>query len=214
MRLTIARRLQASKRDAPHFRVVVDVEVDALLALQQALGGGQQVTINDLLVKACAASLMEVPACNVQFDGAVLRRFSDADIAVAVAVDDGLITPIVRAANRKPLAEISSELRELVGRARAGRLQAGEFEGGTFSISNLGMYGVRQFDAVINPPQAVILAVGAAGRRVVVRDEQPAVASVMTLSLSSDHRVIDGATAAKFLAVLQRLLEQPQTLAD
>lgn len=217
MRRTIASRLQASKREAPHFRTVVDVDVDALLERRLALNAGLQegrVTLTDLLVKACALTLVEVPELNIQFDGEAVHRFADADVAVAVAIDDGLITPIIRAANRKSVVDIAGEFAELSGRAREGRLRAEEFQGGTFSISNLGMFGVRQFDAIINPPQAAILAVGTVEKRMVVRDDQPAVASMMTLTLSSDHRVIDGVTAARFLAALKSLLADPARIGE
>lgn len=217
MRRTIASRLQASKREAPHFRAVVDVDVDALLERRLALNAGPKegrVTLTDLLVKACALALVEVPELNIQFDGEAVHRFADADVAVAVAIDDGLITPIIRAANRKSVSDIAGEFAELSLRARAGRLRAEEFQGGTFSISNLGMFGVRQFDAIINPPQAAILAVGTVEKRMVVRDDQPAVASMMTLTLSSDHRVIDGVTAARFLAALKSLLADPVRIGE
>jgi len=217
MRRTIASRLQASKREAPHFRAVVDVDVDALLERRMAINAGLRdgrVSLTELLVKACGLALVEVPELNIQFDGETVHRFADADVAVAVAVDDGLITPIIRAANRKSLMDIAGEFADLSTRAKEGRLRAEEFQGGTFSISNLGMFGVRQFDAIINPPQAAILAVGTVEKRMVVREDRPAVASVMTLSLSSDHRVIDGVTAARFLGVLKSLLAEPARIGD
>ena len=215
MRRTIAARLQSSKQNAPHYRVTVDVAIDQLLTVRRQINDGNpaaKVSVNDFLIKACAMALVKVPEVNIQFDGATVRRFEDADIAVAVSIDNGLITPIVRAANRIGLVEISNRMRDFSTRARIGALKADEFQGGSFSISNLGMLGVKQFDAIINPPQAAILAVGAAEPRPVVVDGKIEVATVMTLSLSSDHRVIDGAVAARFLAALKGFLQQPATM--
>lgn len=215
MRKTIAARLQSSKQTAPHFRVQVDAAIDQLLALRKTLNASHpeaKVSVNDFIIKAAACALTRIPAVNIQFDGETVRQFSDADISVAVALDEGLITPIVRRANRKGLVEISNEVRDLVTRAKLGRLSAEEFQGGTFSISNLGMFGVKQFDAIINPPQGAILAVGAAEQRPLLVEGQWQPTSVLTLSLSSDHRVIDGALAAKFLAALRGFLEQPGTM--
>lgn len=215
MRRTIASRLQASKREAPHFRVQVDVEVDALLTLREQLNQRYReakLSLNDLVIKACACALVAVPEVNVQFDGETLHYFPDADIAVAVALEEGLITPIVRSVNRKGLLALSSELRDLATRARLGTLRPEEFQGGSFSVSNLGMFGVDQFDAIINSPQGAILAVGAAAQRPVVRDGELSVATVMTLSLSSDHRIIDGALAARFLSALRGFLETPASM--
>lgn len=215
MRKTIARRLAASKREAPHYRVVSEMRMDAALALLDSYREDElRVTLNDYLVKAVAAALMQSPGVNVQFDGEVLRRYDDADIAVAVALDDGLITPVVRAANRKSLTEIATETADLGRRARERRLREAEIEGGTFTISNLGMFEVTQFDAVINPPSSAILAVGRATPRPVV-DAGGAIvaATVATMTLSSDHRVIDGAVAARFLTQLKRIVENPGRLA-
>lgn len=215
MRKTIAGRLQQSKQEAPHYRVQIDAELDNLLAVRRQINdttSQANVSVNDFLVKACACALMQVPAVNVQFDGHSLRQFRDADIAIAVALDDGLITPIVRAANSKGLVTISNELRDLVTRAKLGKLKPEEFQGGTFSLSNLGMYGIKQFDAIINPPQAAILAVGAGEQRAVVRNGEVVSATVVSLSLSSDHRVIDGAVAARFMAALKGYIEQPATM--
>ena len=215
MRKTIAARLQASKQTAPHFRVNIDAEIDALLAVRKQINNSNtdaKVSVNDFIVKACASALMKVPAINVQFDGEQLSYFSNADISVAVAIDDGLITPIVTDANHKGLVEISNTTRDLATRAKLGRLKPEEFQGGSFCISNLGMYGIKQFDAIINPPQGAILAVGAGEQRPVVRDGELAVATVMSLTLSSDHRIIDGAVAAQFMSVLKAYLEQPATM--
>ena len=215
MRKTIAARLQASKQTAPHFRVHVDAEIDALLDVRKQVNSSNtdaKVSVNDFIIKACASALMKVPAINVQFDGEQLNYFSNADISVAVAIDDGLITPIVTAANLKGLVEISNTTRDLATRAKLGRLKPEEFQGGSFCISNLGMYGIKQFDAIINPPQGAILAVGAGEQRPVVKEGLLAVATVMSLTLSSDHRVIDGAVAAEFMSVLKGYLEQPATM--
>ena len=215
MRKTIAARLQASKQTAPHFRVHIDAEIDALLEVRKQINNSNtdaKVSVNDFIVKACASALMKVPAINVQFDGEQLSYFSNADISVAVAIDDGLITPIVTDANHKGLVEISNTTRDLATRAKLGRLKPEEFQGGSFCISNLGMYGIKQFDAIINPPQGAILAVGAGEQRPVVKDGQLAVATVMSLTLSSDHRIIDGAVAAQFMSVLKGYLEQPATM--
>jgi len=215
MRKTIAARLQASKQTAPHFRVHIDAEIDALLEVRKQINNSNsdaKVSVNDFIVKACASALIKVPAINVQFDGEQLSYFSNADISVAVAIDDGLITPIVTDANHKGLVEISNTTRDLATRAKLGRLKPEEFQGGSFCISNLGMYGIKQFDAIINPPQGAILAVGAGEQRPVVKDGQLAVATVMSLTLSSDHRIIDGAVAAQFMSVLKGYLEQPATM--
>ena len=215
MRKTIAARLQSSKQTAPHFRVHIDAEIDALLEVREQINHSNsdaKVSVNDFIVKACASALMKVPALNVQFDGEQLSYFSNADISVAVAIDDGLITPIVTGANHKGLVDISNTIRDLATRAKLGRLKPNEFQGGSFCISNLGMYGIKQFDAIINPPQGAILAVGTGEQRPVVKDGTLAVATVMSLCLSSDHRIIDGAVAAQFMSVLKGYLEQPATM--
>lgn len=217
MRRTIAARLQASKQSAPHYRVSMDLDLEALLSLRDTLNAAVpelKISVNDMLVKASARALMVVPELNVQYDEQrqVIRQFVDADIAVAVAIDGGLITPIVPAANRKTLGEISMLIRDLATRAKAGTLKPAEFQGGSFSISNLGMHGVRQFDAIINSPQVAILAVGAASEQVVARDGQMVIRRQLTASLSSDHRVVDGALAASFMKELKRLVETPALL--
>ena len=214
MRRAIASRLQTSKQQSPHFRLNVDLDLERLLALRQDINRevpGVKISVNDLLVKACALALVAVPDVNIQFDEATqsIRRFADADISVAVALPAGLITPIVRSANRKSISDISNEIHSLVTRAKAGTLKPEEFQGGTFSVSNLGMLGVRQFDAIINPPQSAILAIGAGELRAVVRDGQIVARQQMTVSLSCDHRVIDGAAGAAFLRELKRLIETP-----
>ncbi|MBA1486408.1 2-oxo acid dehydrogenase subunit E2 [Klebsiella pneumoniae] len=214
MRRAIASRLQTSKQQSPHFRLSVELDLERLLAFRQEINRevpGVKISVNDLLVKACALALVAVPDVNIQFDEATqsIRRFADADISVAVALPDGLITPIVRSANRKSISDISAEIHALVTRAKAGTLKPEEFQGGTFSLSNLGMLGVRQFDAIINPPQSAILAIGADEVRAVVRDGQIVARQQMTVSLSCDHRVIDGAAGAAFLRELKRLIETP-----
>ena len=217
MRQTIAKRLQESKQTAPHFRLSIDVEVDALLALRQEINkgpdsGAGKVSVNDMLLKACALALMQAPACNVQFVGDTIRRFRHADIALAVALEEGLITPVLRRVEDKTLTQIAGEARALVERARAGTLAKEDYEGGSFTISNLGMYGIRQFDAIINQPQCAILAVGAAQPAVVARDGVPVVATVIALSLSLDHRIIDGAMGARLLQALAEIISRPAVL--
>jgi pyruvate dehydrogenase E2 component (dihydrolipoamide acetyltransferase) len=209
MRSTIARRLLESKQTIPHYRLAVDVELTALLARRAQLnaGGGPKVSINDLLVRAVAVALVRHPELNAQLQGEEIVRLPQADVCVAVASDNGLITPVVRDAASKSAAQISAEVADLAERARGNRLTREEITGGTFTVSNLGMFGVDRFDAIINPPQVAILAVGAAADRVVARDGQPAVRRMVTLTLSCDHRVVDGAMGAKFLATLRGLLE-------
>lgn len=214
MRRTIAARLQSSVQTAPHFRVNTEIVLDTALALRTDINAstpGVKVSVNDLIVKATALALRRVPEVNVQFDEATqtVLRFPDADIAVAVAIPDGLITPIVRAANRKSVGEISAELTDLATRAKAGKLRPEEFQGGTFSVSNLGMLGVTSFDAIINPPQAAILAVSAGIQRPVVESGAVVVRTVLEVSLASDHRVIDGALAATFVGELKAILQAP-----
>jgi pyruvate dehydrogenase E2 component (dihydrolipoamide acetyltransferase) len=210
MRGTIARRLAAAKREAPHYRLEMEIGAAPLLRARGKLNrdrGQARVSVTDLLVKACAGALVKVPDCNIQFDGRIVRRFRHADIAVAVALDNGLITPIVRAADTKTATEISAELRDLARRARSDGLRPEEYEGGTFTVSNLGMFGVSRFDAVINLPQAAILAAGAVEPRVAARDGQVVIEERMTLTLSCDHRVIDGAVAARFMKALAQAIE-------
>ncbi|WP_016883734.1 MULTISPECIES: 2-oxo acid dehydrogenase subunit E2 [unclassified Rhodococcus (in: high G+C Gram-positive bacteria)] len=214
MRKAIGQRLQESKRNAPHFRLTVDLEIDNLLALRTEINAtvpSVKLSVNDFVVKACAAALRKVPDVNVQFDEAAqsVLRFSAADISVAVALPSGLITPIVRGAESKSLAEISHEVHTLVTKAKTGKLTPEEFQGGTFTISNLGMFGVREFDAIINPPQGAILAVGAGQQRPVVVDGRVEARTVLTVTLSCDHRVIDGALGATFLQELRRFVESP-----
>jgi pyruvate dehydrogenase E2 component (dihydrolipoamide acetyltransferase) len=211
-RLTIARRLQESKSSIPHYRLLAEARVDALAVLRSDLASrlNQAISLNDMLIKLCATALVKVPECNVQLENNVVKKYRDADIAIAVATDAGLLTPVIRAANTKSIGQIAGESRALIDKARAGKLTLEEITGGTFTISNLGMYGVSRFDAIINPPQCAILAVGRAEPRVVVEEGRPAVATMMTLTLSLDHRVIDGAIGARFLRELARAIEQPR----
>jgi pyruvate dehydrogenase E2 component (dihydrolipoamide acetyltransferase) len=204
MRSTIARRLSESKRDLPHYRLVADLDMDAL-ATQRAVmvAAGERVSINDLLLHAVAVALRQHPRLNAQFTGEELLQFEQVDLAVAVATPGGLVTPIVRNAAGLSVQQVASSVRELAERARAGKLARDEITGGTFTVSNLGMFGVRQFDAIINPPQVAILAIGTMEERPVVRHGALAVGRVVTVTLSSDHRVVDGADAAAFLATLK-----------
>ena len=215
MRRAIARRLTESKQTVPHFYLTVDCQIDQLLEARKELNDrsdAYKISVNDMVIKMCAQALTEVPAANAAWSGEGARFFKSADIAVAVAVPGGLITPIIRGAQGKGLRTISDEMKELVGRAREGKLKPEEYEGGTFSVSNLGMFGIREFAAVINPPQACILAVGAGQKRPVVINDALGIATVMTCTLSVDHRVVDGAVGAEFLAVLRSLIESPLSL--
>ncbi len=208
MRLTIARRLTESKQSIPHYRLSVDVDCAALAKRRGELAAtGTKVSLNDLLLRALALTLVDHRDVNAQFTGEEVLRFPHADVCVAVATDGGLTTPIVRAADTKDVAKIAAEVADLAERARASRLTREEITGGTFTLSNLGMFGVDRFDAIINPPQVAILAVGAAADRAVVRDGKLAVARTMTLELSCDHRVVDGAVGGRFLAALRQRLE-------
>jgi len=214
MRKAIASRLQAAKRNAPHFRLTVDLDVDAVQALRQQINATVpqvKLSINDMLIKAAAAALIKVPQVNVQFDeeNQQILQFDQADISVAVAIDNGLITPIIKAANSKSLAQISNDMRDLATRAKTGKLAPDEFQGGSFSISNLGMLGIKAFDAIINPPQGAILALGAAEKRAIVEGDAIVVRQIVTATLSCDHRVIDGALGAKFLAAFKQFVENP-----
>jgi pyruvate dehydrogenase E2 component (dihydrolipoamide acetyltransferase) len=216
MRKVIARRLTESKQQIPHFYLTIDCELDALLELRSRLnarpGADYKLSVNDFVIKAVALAIRRKPDVNASFGGDRIYRYKSIDIAVAVATPGGLITPIVREADRKGLSTISNEMRELAARAREGKLKPEQFQGGSFSISNLGMYGIREFAAVINPPQACILAVGAGEKRAVVRNDQLAVATMMTCTLSVDHRVVDGALGAEFLQEFKKLIEDPLAL--
>jgi pyruvate dehydrogenase E2 component (dihydrolipoamide acetyltransferase) len=217
MRRAIARRLVESKTTVPHFYLEADCRMDALLDLRRTIKAGglpDAVTpsVNDFVVKAVAGALQDVPEANVAWTPEATRRFSSVSIAVAVAVDAGLVTPVVRDVDKRSLGDISRTLAELVGRAREGRLRQDELEGGSFTVSNLGMYGIPRFAAIINPPHAGILAVGAATRRPVVNDDGIGAATVMTVTLSGDHRVFDGALAARWLQAFQQRIEHPMSI--
>ena len=217
VRKVIARRLTEAKQTIPHIYLTVDVRLDALLKLRGELNAsleadGVKLSVNDLLIKALARALQRVPACNVSFQGEELHRYQRQDISVAVAAPSGLITPIIVDAGRKGLAQISTEMKELAGKARDGKLQPHEYQGGTASLSNLGMFGVKQFDAVINPPQAMILAVGAGEQRPYVVDGALQVATIMSATGSFDHRAIDGADGAQLMQAFQQLCENPMGL--
>lgn len=217
MRKTIAKRLTESKQQTPHIYLTVDTRIDALLSLRAEINAvvcerGIKLSVNDMLIKALALALKEVPACNVTFAGETLLQYRRSDISVAVSVPGGLITPVVKGAESKTLSAIAEETRELAARAREGKLQPHEYQGGTASISNMGMMNIRQFDAVINPPQAMILAVGAAEKRAVAIEDNIAIATMMTITGSFDHRAVDGADAATLMNALRRLIEQPMAL--
>ena len=217
VRKVIARRLTESKQQVPHYYLAVDVRLDALLDLRKQLNAGLEadgvkLSVNDLLIKALARALMRVPQCNVSFQGDTLHRYTRADVSVAVAAPTGLITPIITEADTKGLAAISKQMKTLAEKARDGKLQPHEYQGGTASLSNLGMFGIKQFDAVINPPQGMIMAVGAGEQRPYVVDGELQVASVMTASGSFDHRAIDGADGAQLMEAFKQLCENPMGL--
>lgn len=215
MRKAIARRLTESKATVPHFYLAADCRVDELLRLRAQVNAAavRKVSVNDFVLKAVAAALLDVPAANAIWNGESIRRFSSVDLAVAVATDGGLLTPVIRGVEQMTLTTISETVAELAERARAGRLKQHELEGGSFAVSNLGMYGTQEFSAILNPPQAGILAVGAARSAPVVDAAgELAVGTLMTVTLSADHRVLDGAVAAQWLAAFQRRIESPLTI--
>ncbi len=214
MKKTIARRMTASFRDVPHFPLSIEVEIDALLAARGRINAmlekdGVKVSVNDMVIKAAATALMRTPEANASYTPEGIAMHHDADIAVAVAIDGGLITPIVRAAQTKGLSRIAMEMKDLAERARTRKLKPHEFQGGTFSISNLGMFGVTSFASIINQPQGAILSVGAGQRRPVARGETLGVATMMNLTLTCDHRVVDGAIGARWLAAFKTMIEDP-----
>ena len=216
MRRVIAERMTESKTTVPHFYLTVDCEIDELMKVRAELNARiapDKISVNDIVIRACALALREVPEANVSWEGdGMMRRHAAVDVSVAVAIEGGLITPIVGAADTKGLVEIAQEMRDLAERARDGKLAPEEYQGGSFSISNLGMFGIKQFDAVINPPQAAILAVGAGERRPVVRDGEIVPATVMSCTLSVDHRVVDGAIGARLLGAIKRYIEYPPAM--
>jgi pyruvate dehydrogenase E2 component (dihydrolipoamide acetyltransferase) len=215
VRKVIARRLSESKQTVPHFYLTVDCELDALLSLRKQINDsmdGLKISVNDFIIKATAVALDKFPAANVSWTDDNIVQYTRADVSVAVATPNGLITPIIIDAANKSLKVISAEMKDLGARAKEGKLKPQEFQGGTISVSNLGMFGISQFSAIINPPQAAILAVGAGQERVVVKNGQMAVANVMTVTASFDHRAIDGAVGAEYLQVFKKLIENPMGL--
>jgi pyruvate dehydrogenase E2 component (dihydrolipoamide acetyltransferase) len=221
IRKVIARRLTEAKSSIPHFYVSMDIEIDALIALQNQLNakspardqpGAYFITINDLVIRAAGATLRRVPEVNASWTDDGMVFYDDVDISVAVAIPDGLITPIIRRADQKGLLTISREMRDLAGRARTGKLKPEEFQGGGFSISNMGMFGVSEFSAIINPPQAAILAVATGAKRPVVKNDVLAIATVMTCTMSVDHRCVDGALGARWLREFKSIIEEPLSL--
>jgi pyruvate dehydrogenase E2 component (dihydrolipoamide acetyltransferase) len=217
MRKTIARRLTESKQTVPHFYLTVDCELDDLLALRkqlnaQAADGAYKLSVNDMIIKASALALKKVPEANASWTDDAIRMFKEVDVSVAVATDGGLITPIIKNADQKGLATISNDMKTLAKKARDGKLKPEEYQGGGFSISNLGMFGVRDFAAIVNPPQGCILAVGAGEQRPVVKDGALAIATVMSVTLSVDHRVVDGAVGAQFLQAFKGYIQNPLSM--
>lgn len=219
MRKTVAKRLTESKQQVPHFYLSVDCEIDQMLEVRKQLNGvaptgedgkpAYKVSVNDMVIKAVACAMRDKPECNSSWYDDAIVQYNNVDISVAVAIDGGLITPIVRNADQKALPQISNEMKSLAGRARKGDLKPEEYQGGGFSISNLGMYGINNFGAIVNPPQSCILAVGAGQERVVRRDGEFVVVNVMTVTLSVDHRAVDGALGAEFLQAFKRYIESP-----
>jgi pyruvate dehydrogenase E2 component (dihydrolipoamide acetyltransferase) len=214
MRKTVARRLLESKQTVPHFYLTVDIQLDALLKLRKELNdrGDVKLSVNDLIIKAAALALRKVPAANTSWTDESMIQYERVDVSVAVATPGGLITPIIKDADRKGLGTISGEMKDLAARARDGKLKPEEYQGGTFSISNLGMFGVKDFAAIINPPQSCILAVGAGTQQPVVKDGALAIATVMSCTLSVDHRAVDGAVGAEYLAAFRALIEAPLSM--
>lgn len=218
MRKTIARRLTESKQNVPHFYLTIECRLDRLMSVRKEVNdgladSGQKVSVNDFIIKAAGLALKKVPAANAQFHGDIIRYFDRADISMAVAIEGGLITPVIRGACTKSLTAIASDAKTLAGKARDGKLMPEEYTNGTFSISNLGMMGIKEFSAVINPPEGAILAVGAGTKQPVVCDDGSlSVGMVMSCTLSCDHRVIDGAVGAEFLKAFKGFLENPLTM--
>jgi len=211
MRRTIARRLTESKQTVPHFYLKANCRIDALLAARKAINteGQEKVSVNDLVIRAIAMALVEVADANVTWDDKAMRKYDHVDISVAVATPRGLVTPVVRNVERKTIRQIAAEVKELAARGREGKLKPEEYQGGTTSISNLGMFGVEEFSAIINPPQSTIFAVGAGEERIVPVNGHPAVATMMTVTMSVDHRAIDGAVGAQLLAAFKAIVENP-----
>ncbi len=213
MRKVIAKRLLESKQTVPHFYLSVECQLDNLLQARASVngeaGGAYKLSVNDFVIKAVAEALQKYPAANVAWTEDAILQFKHSDVSIAVATESGLITPIIKKAETKSLREISTEMKELAGKAREGKLKPEEFQGGTFSISNLGMFGIDTFSAIINPPQSCILAVGAGKEKPYVKNGAVAIGTFMTVTLSTDHRSVDGAVGAEFLQVFKRLIENP-----
>jgi len=216
MRRVIAKRLSSSNVNVPDFPLTIDCEIDSLLKMRKELNvqapEGVKISVNDMLIRASALALKHVPECNASFTPDGIAYHNNADIAVAVAIDGGLITPIVRTADNKGLSTISVEMKDLAARARERKLKPQEYQGGTFSISNLGMMGIKEFGSIINEPHGMILSVGAGAPRAVVKEGALAVATVMSVTLTCDHRVVDGAMGARWLQHFKRYVEQPITM--
>ncbi|MBF0306026.1 MAG: 2-oxo acid dehydrogenase subunit E2, partial [Alphaproteobacteria bacterium] len=216
MRKVIARRLTEASQTIPHFYLTIDCLIDRLLEVRGELNGRAdgafKLSVNDFVIRAVALALRKVPDANASFTETAIRRYTEVDVSMAVATPNGLITPVVRGADRKGLASISNEAKALVDKARQGKLKPEEYQGGGFTVSNLGMFGIKQFEAIINPPQGCILAIGAGEQRPVVKAGALAVATVMTCTLSVDHRVVDGAVGAQFLAAFKGLIEDPLSM--
>jgi len=214
MRRAIARRLTESKSTVPHFYVTADCKVDALLELRKSINESSpvKISVNDIVVKAVASALMDVPESNVVWNAEAMHKYESADIAVAVTTDGGLLTPVIRGVEKRSLSNLSMEISELAGRARAGKLRQEELEGGSFAVSNLGMFGTKEFTAILNPPQSGILAVGAASPRAIVEDGEIVIANIMTVTVSADHRAVDGALAAQWLAAFVKRIENPLSM--
>jgi pyruvate dehydrogenase E2 component (dihydrolipoamide acetyltransferase) len=220
IRKTIARRLQESKQFVPHFYLTVDCEIDKLLALREEANAGSpkdgpgayKLSVNDFMIKAYALALRNVPKANASWSDEGVKQYKSADISVAVSIPNGLVTPIIRQAELKTLTQISAEMKELAGRAKANKLKPEDYTGGSASLSNLGMFGIKSFSAIINPPQATILAIGAGEQRAVAKNAALAVATVMSATLAVDHRAVDGALGAELLAAFKRLVESPAAM--
>ena len=216
MRKTIAERLVKSKNEAPHFYLSLDCNIDELLKVRKAINSKSndeyKISVNDMIIKASSAALLKVPKANASWENENTKYFNNTDISVAVAIEGGLITPIVKNVQSKGLLEISMDMKDLANKAKNGKLQPEEYLGGSFSISNLGMYGIKEFSAVINPPQGSILAVGSGEKRVIVINDEISIATIMTVTLSCDHRVVDGAVGAEFLSEFKNFIENPSLM--
>ena len=216
MRKTIAERLVKSKNEAPHFYLSLDCNIDELLKVRKAINSKSndeyKISVNDMIIKASSSALLKVPKANASWENENTKYFNNTDISVAVAIEGGLITPIVKNVQSKGLLEISMDMKDLANKAKDGKLQPEEYLGGSFSISNLGMYGIKDFSAVINPPQGCILAVGSGEKRVIVINDEISIATIMTVTLSCDHRVVDGAVGAEFLSEFKNFIENPSLM--